>query len=53
VCKYAEKPPNKWGNIIYNYIHLTARSNAVRLKSEAEQVGENALGHDFRPQIAT
>jgi hypothetical protein len=23
VCKYAEKPPNKWGNTIYKYIHLT------------------------------
>jgi hypothetical protein len=23
VCKYAGKPPNKWGNIIYKYIHLT------------------------------
>jgi hypothetical protein len=26
VCKYAGKPPNKWGNIIYSYIHLTERS---------------------------
>jgi hypothetical protein len=39
VCKYAGKPPNKWRNTIYKYIHLTERTKIrIMLTEPASQV---------------